>query len=149
MDYHNILTFIVIVTLSIPVFAGDKHRKAKMLEEFAYHYYTSGDLDKAAKEYRNVLRKYPKSIKLHYNLGVIYTQNKKYGPAIKQFKIAIKDDSPIKKDALYNLTLIYGKYLKNEKKALHYHKQFKLLQDKKDKEEIIQGEEITQEDETK
>ena len=99
----------------------------KVLETFAYHYYKSGKINESIKEYKKILAQDPADSRAHYNLGVIYTENKKYKLAIQEFKLAAKEGFSIKKDALYNLVIIYKKYLDDTTNAYKYYEEFKKI----------------------
>ena len=56
----------------------------------------------------------------HYNLGVVYTQNKDYEQAVKEYKKAI-EFNPRNAKAHYNLAIIYDDYFKDKENArVHY-----------------------------
>lgn len=124
---------VILLTAFIFFFIPFKIAKAdtKIWEAFAYHYYKSGKIDESVKEYKKILKDGQANFRVHYNLGVIYSENKNYRLAVRKFKIAAQKGSPVQEDALHNLIIIYGKYLKNKNKALEYHKKFREVQDKK------------------
>ncbi len=56
----------------------------------------------------------------HYNLGVIYTQNKDYDSAVQEFKTAL-GYNPKNAQAHYNLGIIYDDFFKDKENArFHY-----------------------------
>jgi len=55
----------------------------------------------------------------HYNLGVLYTQNKDYQRAITEFE-RVLSFNPNDTESHYNLGVIYGEYLGDRKKALEH-----------------------------
>lgn len=130
MSKIKIIIFIVIASLTLGIFPGKivKADNKKIFENFAYYYYKEGRINEAIKEYKKILKKSPRNYKSHYNLGVLYAQQERYSLAVKEFKKAARDDSSIKKDALYNLVIIYGKYLKNTDQAYKYYEKFKEIQ---------------------
>lgn len=57
----------------------------------------------------------------HYNLGVLYTQNKDYDRAVTEFRTAL-GYNPKNAQAHYNLGIIYDDYFKDKENAkFHYH----------------------------
>jgi tetratricopeptide (TPR) repeat protein len=56
----------------------------------------------------------------HYNLGVIFTQNKEFEQAVKEYKMAL-EFNPRNAKAHYNLGIIYDDYFKDKTNArVHY-----------------------------
>jgi len=117
-----LVLFLTCGTFSATILAGPK-----MSETFAYYYYKEGRVAEAIREYKTILKSDPDNYKTHYNLGVLYAEIKKYPLAISEFKKAASQKSPIRKDALYNLVIIYGKYLKDTNKAYRYYDEFKKI----------------------
>ena len=118
----SLAVFFVFCLFAKPASAGPK-----MSETFAYYYYKEGRIAEAINEYKALFKKDPDNYKIHYNLGVLYAEIKKYSLAIVEFKKAAHTKSPVRKDALYNLVIIYGKYLKNTDKAYRYYDEFKKI----------------------
>lgn len=98
--------------------------KEKTSESFAYYYYQKKDYKRAIEEYRNILKENPENPKARYNLACLYVMTKKYPLAISEFKILVKSQSSLKKDSLYNLAAVYGRYLKDKKNASKYYAKF-------------------------
>lgn len=117
----------IIVFSACSIFSETILAGPKMSETFAYYYYKEGRLAEAINEYKTLLKKDPNNYKIHYNLGVLYAEIKKYPLAITEFKKAAGRKSPVRKDALYNLVIIYGKYLKDTGNAYRYYDEFKKL----------------------
>ncbi len=68
----------------------------------------------------------------HYNLGVVYTQNKDFDPAVKEFKAAL-GYNPKNALAHYNLGIIYDDYFKDRENAkYHYRNYLELAPDSDD-----------------
>tara|TARA_B100000315_G_C14463133_1_gene534698 strand:+ start:569 stop:970 length:402 start_codon:yes stop_codon:yes gene_type:complete len=130
MSKIKIVISIAIASLILGVFpsVAVKAENKKIFENFAYYYYKEGRIDESIKEYKKILKKTPQNHKIHYNLGVLYAQQEKYSLAVKEFKRAADVDSPVRKDALYNLVIIYGKYLMNTDQAYKYYEKFKEIQ---------------------
>jgi tetratricopeptide (TPR) repeat protein len=63
------------------------------------------------------------AILAHYNLGVLYTQNKDYKRAIKEFE-KVLEYKPDDADSHYNLGVIYGEYMSDRKKGLEYFEKY-------------------------
>ena len=59
----------------------------------------------------------------HYNLGVIYTQNKEFDSAVNEFKTALAFN-PKNAKALYNLGIIFDDYFKDKENARYYYRSF-------------------------
>lgn len=59
----------------------------------------------------------------HYNLGVVYTQNKDFEPAVKEFKTAL-GYNPKNAQAHYNLGIIYDDYFKDKQSARYHYRSF-------------------------
>ncbi len=71
--------------------------------------------------------KYPdENAILHYNLGVLYTQNQNYDKAIFEFK-KVLELKPDDAEANYNLGVIYGEYLNDRREAINYFKRYLAL----------------------
>ena len=60
---------------------------------------------------------------MHYNLGVFYTERKKYKQAAQEFLKAV-EIKPDDATSNYNLGFIYAEYLKNKPKAIEHFKQY-------------------------
>ena len=127
MSKIKIVISIAIVSLILGASSGEVVRaeNKKMFENFAYYYYKEGRIGESIKEYKEILKENPRSHKIHYNLGVLYARQKKYSLAVIEFKKAAGDDSLVMKDALYNLVVIYGKYLGDTDQAYKYYEKFK------------------------
>ena len=68
----------------------------------------------------------------HYNLGVVYTQNKDFDSAVKEFKTAL-GYNPKNALAHYNLGIIYDDYFKDrENSKYHYRNYLELAPDSDD-----------------
>ncbi|UCC95853.1 MAG: tetratricopeptide repeat protein [Candidatus Omnitrophota bacterium] len=104
-----------------------KNENAMAAQVSAYNYYKKGNLAKAAAEYRRALKYDPYNYKVHYNLGLIHVMNKQYPSAVNELEKAARGDSVVKKDALYNLIILYGKYLNDVDNAYRYYKKFKQI----------------------
>ncbi len=124
MKIIKFVTLLILIITSFPVFLYSQNKKTKTLEVIAYYYYSKDNLSEAIKEYKNILEIDPNNFKIHYNLGIIYAKNKNYDLAIEELKEALNGNHNVKKDALYNLIIIYGKYLKNSDIAYFYYDQF-------------------------
>ncbi|MFA5271446.1 MAG: tetratricopeptide repeat protein [Candidatus Omnitrophota bacterium] len=126
MKYCKVILFLFTVVFSVNAFALTA--KEKTSESFAYYYYQKKHYSRAIEEYKSILKNSPRNEKIRYNLACLYVMTKNYPSAIKEFKAIIKSQSPLKKDALYNLTVVYGKYLKDKEGASKYYVQFKKMQ---------------------
>lgn len=126
MKLCRLILFLVVIIFSTNTFALTA--KDKTSESFAYYYYQKKDYSRAIEEYKSILKDNPKNQKVRYNLASLYCLTKNYPSAIKEFKVILKSQSPLKKDTLYNLTVIYGKYLKDNKNATKYYVEFKKMQ---------------------
>ncbi|MBU1998294.1 MAG: tetratricopeptide repeat protein, partial [Candidatus Omnitrophica bacterium] len=114
----------------------------KNKQEVERFYQQTGEaLAKLKLQYKELLKKYNDSMEqnrllkqkfgkmprenalLHYNMGVMYTQNQEYTRAISEFEkvLEIKSEDP---DSLYNLGVIYGEYLNDRAKAISYFKRY-------------------------
>ncbi|MEK7850001.1 MAG: tetratricopeptide repeat protein [Candidatus Omnitrophota bacterium] len=72
----------------------------------------------------------------HYNLGVVYTQNKDFDSAVKEFKTAL-GYNPKNAQAHYNLGIIYDDYFKDRENAkYHYRNYLELSPDSDDAEAV-------------
>jgi chromosome segregation ATPase len=60
---------------------------------------------------------------LHYNLGVLYSQNQQFDKAVKEFA-KVLELKPEDGETLYNLGVIYGEHIKDKKKAISYFKRY-------------------------
>ena len=124
MKIKKIIAILLLLTISFPIFLYAQNKKTKTLEVIGFYYYSKGNFPEAIKEYKKALEINPKNAKNHYNLGIIYAENKNYPLAIKEFKKALDGNYTLKKDALYNLIIIYGKYLENTDMANFYYEKF-------------------------
>jgi tetratricopeptide (TPR) repeat protein len=59
----------------------------------------------------------------HYNLGVLYTQNKDYDSAIGEFKMAL-GFNPKDAQAHYNLGIIYDDFYKDKENAKYHYRNY-------------------------
>ncbi|HAJ56328.1 MAG TPA: hypothetical protein DCL35_01000 [Candidatus Omnitrophica bacterium] len=59
----------------------------------------------------------------HYNLGVLYSQNKDYDSAVTEFKTAL-NYNPKNSNAHYNLGIIFDDYFKDKKNATYHYRTF-------------------------
>jgi len=59
----------------------------------------------------------------HYNLGVVYTQNKDFDSAVKEFKTAL-GYNPKNALAHYNLGIIYDDYFKDRENAKYHYRNY-------------------------
>ena len=116
--------FLFLLTVIFGVNAFALTAKEKTSESFAYYYYQKKNYKRAIDEYRNILKENPEDPKARYNIACLYVMTKKYPLAISEFKILIKTQSSLKKDALYNLAAVYGRYLKDKKNASKYYAKF-------------------------
>jgi len=127
MKLCRLILFLVAMIFSANAFALTA--KDKTSESFAYYYYQKKNYSRALEEYKSILKTSPKNQKIRFNLACLYCITKDYQSAIKEFKRILKSQSsPLKKEALYNLTVIYGKYLKDNKNASRYYVEFKKMQ---------------------
>jgi tetratricopeptide (TPR) repeat protein len=126
MKIYKLFLFLFVLIFSVNAFALSA--KEKTSESFAYYYYQKKNYPRAIEEYKRILKDNPKNQKIRYNLAGLYCMTKDYQSAIKEFKKILKSQSSLKKDTLYNLTVVYGRYLKDNKNASKYYLKFKKLQ---------------------
>lgn len=72
----------------------------------------------------------------HYNLGVIYTQNKEFDSAVNEFKTALAFN-PKNTKAIYNLGIIFDDYFKDKENARYYYRSFLELDPSSDDAESV------------
>ena len=60
---------------------------------------------------------------MHYNLGVLYTQNRDFQKAVTEF-LKVLEYTPDDPETNYNLGVIYGEYLNDRSSALEYFKKY-------------------------
>lgn len=72
----------------------------------------------------------------HYNLGVLYAQNKDYEAAVTEFKTALSYN-PKNSSAHYNLGIIFDDYFKDKKNAGYHYNSFLELAPTSDEAESI------------
>ena len=73
---------------------------------------------------------------MHYNLGVILTEQNKFSPAIAEFK-KVLELKPNDKESHYNLAIIYDEHLKDNQKALeHYRAYLKIAPEGNDSQKV-------------
>ncbi|MCK5288247.1 MAG: tetratricopeptide repeat protein [Candidatus Omnitrophica bacterium] len=124
MKIKKFITLFLLFIFFFPITLYAQNKKTKTLEVIGYYFYSKGNFSEAIKEYKKALEIEPNNSKIHYNLGVIYAENHDYTSAIKELKKALNEDCSIKKDALYNLIIIYGKYLEDTDMANFYYEKF-------------------------
>lgn len=89
------------------------------------------------KEARLAKRMPPESLKrenadLHYNLGVVFQEQKRYDAAAREFGLAVKAN-PGDRDAHFNLALVYDRGQNNRAEAIrHYREYLRLAPDEAD-----------------
>ena len=115
---------IVIFTFFYFNVLAEEIESIKSSERIAYFFYQKGDIDRAIEEYEHISKKNPNNPLFHYNLGCLYAKNNYYYLAIKEFRKAIETDSSVKNHALYNLAVIFGKYLNDTDSATKYYREF-------------------------
>lgn len=59
----------------------------------------------------------------HYNLGVLYTQNKDFDAAVTEFKACLSEN-PKNAQAHYNLGIIFDDYFKDKENARYHYRTF-------------------------
>lgn len=87
-------------------------------------------LDKARSRLNSEAERY------HYNLGVLYTQDKNYEDAVTEFKKAL-GYNPNSAQAHYNLGIIYDDYFKDKENARYHYRTFLDLQPTSDDAESV------------
>jgi len=93
-------------------FAGN--RKARQSDEW---------LLKSGEALEKVVMLDPMNKVAHYNLGVVYTQNKEFDSAVAEFKTALSYN-PKNALAHYNLGIIYDDYFKDKENARYHYSSF-------------------------
>ena len=89
------------------------------------------------KEARSAERVVPQALKrenadLHYNLGVVFQEQKRYDAAAREFGLAVKAN-PGDRDAHFNLALVYDRGQNNRSAAIrHYREYLRLAADSAD-----------------
>ena len=78
------------------------------------------DVTKLAREHERLIRE---TAAMHYNLGVIFTRDKQYARAVKEF-LKVIELRPDDADAHYNLGVIYAEHLPNRQKAIEYFRKY-------------------------
>ena len=125
---------VLALSIFILLFSGKANPQEKidtdLSETFAYYFYQTGDYQKAIEEYTRILQNTENKAKIHYNLGCIYSKTGNYPQAIKEFQQAAQTNGKIKKEAQYNLMVIYGKHLNDSGQASEYYNKFKNNQEK-------------------
>lgn len=85
--------------------------------------YLKDNLDEAIFFYDELLKLYPRSANIYWNLGVVYLKKQDYDFAMAIFeKVASLNNHD--KDAYYNLAVIHENILNNKKKALEYYNKY-------------------------
>lgn len=74
--------------------------------------------------------------RFHYNLGVVYTQNKDFDNAVTEFKTALAYN-PKNAQAHYNLGIIFDDYFKDKENARYHYRTFLDLQPTSDDAEAV------------
>lgn len=97
---------------------GDAQRKNKILEREAKN--IPRKFTEIARQNRRLVKE---TAEMHYNLGVFYTEEKKYERAISEFTKTLEID-PENTYAYFNLGYIYAEYLINREKAVKHFRHF-------------------------
>ncbi len=92
----------------------------KLHELFAYYFTQEGNYQKAIDEYKKILALDDKNEKIRYNLAVVFTKINYFEEAAGEFTKVVSLNGNLKADALYNLSILYMKYLNNNQKAEEY-----------------------------
>ncbi len=96
-------------------------------EELQKRFNISEESRKALEAVKERYGKLPEeNAKLHYNLGVVYAQQKEYSKAAGELERVI-ELKPNDAEAFYNLGVVYGEYLGNRKKAVGYFEKYLAL----------------------
>lgn len=90
----------------------------------AYCLFQKGDYERAIHEYEDLALKNLADDVVLYNLGCLYVKIERYDLAISAFESVIASLSSLGNESVYNLSVVYGKYLKNEKKAMYYYSKY-------------------------
>jgi len=115
------LVMIIMTLFSRDLFAQQSDYSEK--EKFAYNYSQQGKIKEALSEYQQILDNQPNDKKAKYNMAVLLVKLGKYENAAKHFSELANESPDLKRDCLYNLVIIYGKYLNNQEKAGNYYNQ--------------------------
>ncbi len=106
--------------------ALNKKDEAKLYEVFAYYFVQEENYKQAIEEYKKVIVCDPLNTKAIYNLGLVYVKINNFNEAIEEFKkILILEDKDLTADSLYNISVVYGKYLNDTQKSQEYYQKYK------------------------
>lgn len=90
----------------------------------AYCLFQTGDYERAIHAYEEMALRNIADDTVFYNLGCLYVKIERYDLAIRAFENVISSLSPLGNDSIYNLSVIYGRYLNDEKKAIYYYTKY-------------------------
>lgn len=90
----------------------------------AFCLFQQGDYERAIYLYEKIVRSTKSDVNVFYNLGCLYVKIEEYDLAVKTFEKVVLSMSPLAKDALYNLSVIYGKHFKDKPKAMQYYSRY-------------------------
>lgn len=109
---------------SLARFAALQERYTNILSENAT---LNFQLKKFPKDVTGLAQQHQRLIKetadMHYNLGVLFTENKQYGQAAGEFRKVI-EVRPDDADAHYNLGVIYAEHLPDQAKAVEHFRRY-------------------------
>jgi len=103
------------------VVAEESNQAQKSCRELERKYKEAIEQNRYLKEKYSKLPK--ENAVLHYNLGVLYVQNRDYTRAIAEFQ-KVLEYNPDDSEAHYNLGVVYSEYLNDRKKALEHFKKY-------------------------
>jgi len=112
------------------IIAFDTGFKKKKQEYESRILSAEAELDKVKKRLSNEAERY------HYNLGVLYTQNKDYETAVAEFKKTL-GYNPNAARAHYNLGILFDDYFKDKENARYHYRAFLELQSNSDDTESV------------
>lgn len=99
---------------------SDKNLNEETLLLISNCFDSLGDKENAVSYLKKAISLSPKNPKLYYNLGILYSNQKKYHHALECFNYSVKLDKKFA-DSHYNLANTYYE-LKNYSKAIKYYK---------------------------
>lgn len=122
------IIFLLIAFLGLNVSAFASADPYSFSKTKAFCLFQKGDYERAIYLYEKIITSGKVDANVFYNLGCLYVKTEDYYRAIKSFEQVLLAMSPLSKDASYNLSVIYGKYLNDSQKAKYFYSRYKRLQ---------------------
>lgn len=120
----NLLLLVLLFMTTDAMASVDPYKFSKTK---AFCLFQQGDYERAIYSYEKIIASGSNDVGVFYNLGCLYVKTEDYARAIKSFERVLLSMAPIAKDASYNLSIIYGRYLKDADRAKFFYAKYQQM----------------------